>query len=478
MLMKKALLIGLVLGLAAVWTAPAMAVDLTATGYIGVKGYVGRNAFAPPAFFFGRHTVHYAAVGPGPSPAAAFNQQIGSFMNSRADLQFTLAASKDLFGVIKFRMDSQNFGAARTLPAPLLATVGGQTGDWGAEGGGQIGVQVQEVFIDFKIPQMPLWVRAGLQPVFIRGWTFYFEDAAGLSLRTMIDPIKLSATGYFIKLLEPSAVCASGAAELFAIDTKIPLSLGGLNVAPGVVFVWQNERLDGYDPDARDLWWIGFNLDGGMPPVGFQFDFFYNGGTEKYDNQVDIDYGSYLVNGQVSAIFKKLEVGIAGKYVRGEDFDSANDYETFQLPGTANYGSEAMAISGDFVVFDHGWMMPGPGWAGTGLIDGPSTFWFGYWDVRMFAYYQLLEWLKLGAQVGYIGDTCSGGYPGDTIGTDADDDDSIGWEFDFGFNVQIYKNLSLQTAFGYLVAHKALSQAGGVKPDDPWSLSSRLMYTF
>jgi hypothetical protein len=333
---------------------------------------------------------------------------------------------------------------------------------------------VVNAFIDFRIPKMPVWVRVGLQPVLIRPWIFLVNNQSGISMRTVIDPIKLSATGYFIKLAEPSNVCASGGAELFAIDTKIPLALGSFNIAPGVFFAWQNERIDGINPDARDLWWLGINVDGGIPPVNFQMDFIYNGGVEKYASAVDADYSSYLLNAQVSAVFKKLEVGVAGKYVRGEDVASY-DYEGFQLPGTQDYGSESMAASGDFVVWDHGWMMPGPGWAGCGLIDGPSTFWYGYWDVRMFAYYQLFEWLKLGAQVGYIGDTVEG-Y--DALGTDGDDDDSIGWEFDFGFNVQIYKNLSLQTAFGYLIAHKALSQSGGNKPEDPWSLSSRLMYTF
>jgi hypothetical protein len=101
----------------------------------------------------------------------------------------------------------------------------------------------------------------------------------------------------------------------------------------------------------------------------------------------------------------------------------------------------------------------------------------------MFVYYQATDWLRLGAQFGYIGDTVSGyntyvGSGGDAIGNDQDDDDSIGWEFDFGVNIQLYKNLAWETGFGYLLAHKALSQAGGFAPEDPWALQSRLMYFF
>lgn len=458
MLMKKALLIGLVLGLVAGLAVPAMAVDLTASGYIGMRGYVFKNAMPPAPQFTG-------------TPAsAAFNDDMGAFMNGRAELGFTLAASEDLYGFFKFRMDSTRFGNDQTAG-----------NRWAALGGGQIAVQVQELFIDFRVPpKLPLWFRVGLQPVGIRPWIFYFNDAPGVSARVMIDPIKLSITGYYVKMADPDAWSASGGAEFYAVDAKIPLSFDSVNIAPGVFFAYQNQRYNAtLDPDARNLWWLGINVDGGIGPVKMQVDFIYNDGTLENTTIADQDYGSWLLNGQVSFVWQKLEVGIGGKYIEGED-NNSNDIETFQLPGdnaASNIGmaSEAPAISGDFIVFDNGWFTVGPGWPGMGLIDGPSTSWYGYWDVRAFVYYQIIDWLKVGAQVGYIGDTVDNG---DCIGTDADDDDSIGWEMDFGVNVQIYKNLALETGFGYLFANKALSLAGGVKPDDPWALQSRLMYFF
>jgi hypothetical protein len=99
MLMKKALLIGLVLGLAVGLAIPAMAVDLTAFGYFGMKGYIGRNAFAPPPFFMAKNAWVPGPPGGPPgwrnfdtqtgflnqSGAMAFtpNNQTGSFMNGR-----------------------------------------------------------------------------------------------------------------------------------------------------------------------------------------------------------------------------------------------------------------------------------------------------------------------------------------------------------------------------------------------------------
>jgi hypothetical protein len=452
MLMKKALLIGLVLGLVAAWAVPAMAVDLTASGFIGVRGYVFKNAVGAKPELAG-----------GTIANAFHNDDMGSFINSRAELQFTLRASEDLYGIFKFRMDSGHFGSAAA-------------GEWAAAGGGHIAVQVQELFMDFRVPpKLPVWVRVGLQPVMIRPWLFSGSDFPGVSARLNVAPIKLDVTGYFVKMSDPDTWFAGDGAEFYAVDSKIPLSFGSVNIAPGVFFAYQNIRYSATaNPDDQALWWLGVNADGKIGPVNMQVDFIYNGGTLHNETIDDVSYSSWLIGGQLSYVMKKLEVGIGGRYIKGEDTDT-NTIEQFQLPGGPNFASEARPISGEFIVFDNGWFTFGPGWPGLGLIDGPATNWPGYWDVRAFAYYQVTDWLKVGAQLGYIGDTVSGA---DAIGTDGDDDNNIGWEMDFGVNVQIYKNLALETGFGYLFAGKALSLDTGYAPQDPWGLQARLMYYF
>jgi hypothetical protein len=495
--MRKVLLIGLVLGVVTALAVPAMAVDLTASGWIGMRGYVFKNAAnAAPLFVEYVTTPAPAMMPPAWGVRAGMNDQQGAYINSRAQLGFTVRASEDLYGFFNLRMDGRLFGGDRG------------TGFWAAMGGSQIAVQVQDLYIDFRIPpKLPLWARVGLQPVAIRPWIFMYCDSPGVSLRTMIDPIKLSATAYYVKMADPSTLSAVEGAEFYAIDTKMPLSFGSVNIAPGVFFAYEDIRATALDPlggfaqdpmwmltwpEDTTLWWLGVNFDGGVGPVKYQFDFIYNGGeiTDWLAPVWDLDVSSWLVSGQVSFVFKKFEVGVAGKYITGEDHSGvpAGTSTTFYLPGERNwtptgYASEALAVSGDFIVFDNGWFTNGPGWPGMGLIDGPSCYWPGIWNARMFVYYQATDWLRLGAQFGYIGDTVSGfntvtGYGGDAIGNDADDDDSIGWEFDFGVNLQLYKNLALETGFGYLIAHKALSQAGGYAPEDPWALQSRLMYFF
>ena len=101
----------------------------------------------------------------------------------------------------------------------------------------------------------------------------------------------------------------------------------------------------------------------------------------------------------------------------------------------------------------------------------------GYWLARLFAEYQALPWLKVMGLVAYVGDTTE---DGNTWGTATDatktsgqqDDDDVGWEFDLGAEIQIYKNLKYNIAFGYLFAGDALDVNDGTANssiDDPWA---------
>ena len=90
--------------------------------------------------------------------------------------------------------------------------------------------------------------------------------------------------------------------------------------------------------------------------------------------------------------------------------------------------------------------------------------------------------LVLGGQVAYFGDTEDNG---DWFtGADAADDGDIGWELDIGVNINIYKNLTLNGGFGYLIAGDALNSPStyGADPDaniaDPWLFCGALVYSF
>ena len=125
---------------------------------------------------------------------------------------------------------------------------------------------------------------------------------------------------------------------------------------------------------------------------------------------------------------------------------------------------------------------------GTGVTGHTGSFLVpngdlpGFWYTRAYAYYKVFDWLKLGAQLMYLEGTDR--YNDNTPFVEPwnarhdNGHDGIGWEMDYGVNLQIYKNLSFSGAFGYLFAQKYLSMAGGVAPSDPWQFVGLLLYTF
>lgn len=467
--MKKGLVATLVLGLALMLAAPAMAIDWSASGYIAITGNAFKNA-----------TWQQKPQVPGPpgvTNTTHFDEQ-GAYIGLRNRLMVTARADKDLYGVMYFEIDSGRFG---TLAE---AGVGEEhAGVWGAD---ETAVEVKNVYIDFKIPQIPVWIRPGIQGYVLRPALFLFRDGAGVSARVKIDPMKMNITGMYGKMRDPDTWDSFEGAELYVFDMNLPI--GPLKV--GGHFTFENVRgsadlgsaggvFGAAGADSAKLWWLGAYANGKIGPVKTEADFIYNGGKADMPVGSDVDYGSWLLRLLGSVVFGNLEAGLGFMYVQGEDFGDA-DVSTFVLPGLV---SEGCAICGDSIVFHTGWMGTDPGALAPGFI-GPDNVWVGHWYLRAFAMYQVLEWMKLGAQVAYFGDTNKDGdvfdpYPGSAV--DPEDDDYIGVELDIGTNITIYKNLSFRGGFGYMFAGDALKMWSGTaweKPADPWVFVGTLLYTF
>jgi hypothetical protein len=469
MLMKKALLIALVAAIVAAWSVPAMAIDWTGSGFIGVY-------FA--AFENMRSASGTAAVNP--LAGNDYLNESGSFLALRARLMLKAQASPDLYGVFHFEINSQMFGETETGR--------NRAGVWDTD---QVAIDVKYAYIDFRVPpKLPLWVRIGLIDFNLRSKVFAGVDGAGVAGRLVIDPIKLTVEARYGKVRDIDVYRAFDGRELYEFIVSMPVG----PLTPGIWASYQNVRNSTTTTDDEELYWFGLYADGNIKLGGAlalkpEFDFIYSGGRGNLTSGNHINYGSWLTRGFFTFVVKKFEFGVGGMYVMGRDWDEYDPAggrdSRFQRPRT----SGTAAGKNDQVVWHAG------EWGGaSGTLSNvtlgalPSDVTYGQWYVNGFAWYQLTDWLKVGAQVSYIGDTesgAAGGQGGDAIrdlsggsNADADDDDSIGWEFDIGTQVALYKNLQWNSAFGYLFAGKALSLAGGVEPDDPWAFRSSLVYTF
>ena len=451
--MKKVWLGALVFALGVALAAPAMAIDWSATGFIGVAGFYYKNIPSK------------VENPPGSTWAAQdwYNDE-NTFWQERVRLKLTARANENLYGVIYFEMDSWKWGEKKKESPGFPRN---SIGVWGAD---QASVEVKNAYLDFKVPQLPVWLRAGVQPYAIRPVVFMYADGPGITGRAKIEPIKLTISGGWGKVYEGD-VWRSEDWDIYFLLLDLPVG----PVKVGGYWLYQDVReiTDGKS-DEWHMHWLGLYSDGKIGPVKYNFDFAYDFGD--YDAG-DIDYSGWFIRGVLTYFSGNFDVGLGVMYASGDDVTDPDDYEAFIRP----YGSEATAINNDSVIFG-GWYTS---FAGLGKIwlSWPSNYggyMSGMWGVRAFADWQALSWLKLGFQVWYWGDTTD---EADTFGTDAEDDDDIGVEIDVGAQVKIYKNLTWRTAFGYLVAGDALDQLdpvtrGSDSPDDPWVLATSLVYTF
>ena len=459
--MRKTLLIGLVLGLAVALAAPAMAVDWLAQGAMNIKAAYYKNMDLRWATWLG-----------GPPTLGdqdpAWNRQ-SAWVQMRTVLMVTARADENLYGTVGFEIDSARWG---TGEGSVFAV---DAGVWNADA---IAVEVKNAFIDFKTPFVPVWLRTGIQTFSVRPWVFLLVDAAGVSSRIVfdIDPVTVSINPFWAREWEGLDHTAADDWDLYGVDVTV--GVGG--ITGGLFFVYEAMRQEFDGPFTEgDItqWWIGPHLDANIGPFAATLDFVYNGG--EYDFQAgfpwdDLDIGGWIFRGEASYTWNKLRFGIGGLYCSGDDRDTM-DFEDYVVPANNREMS-----NNDFLIVMGDWGLYIP--YGTNNVVGfyqeRATPGYGIWYVRGFADYQVLSWLKLMANVGYIGDTTSG-TGGDTFGSDLDDDDSIGWEFDAGVQVQIYKNLVMSSVFGYLIGGKALlSMTDGDRAQDPWAWVTTLSYAF
>lgn len=477
--MKKALLIVLTLGLVVALATPALAVSWIARGAIAIQGRYYKNVDMRDPIWLtpviggvpGRGVYGIGDDDP------AWNRQ-SAWVAMRTVLIVTALASRNLYGTLLFEIDSQRWGTGEGSNAfAPWPPAGVDAGAWNADA---IAVEVKGMFIDFKVPAIPVdtRIRAGVQPFIKRSSVFMLLDAAGVDAKVTFDisPIKVVINPFWARMLEALDHTQADDQDFYGID----LTVSGGGIAGGLLFAYQARRqlydAAGAEGDSMQ-WWIGPHLDVNIGPFNAIADLIFNLGQEDFQGvssgTPDIDHEGWILRGEASYTWNKLRFGIGGLYGSGDD-PTTNDDEGYRVPN----GSENAFHNKDFLILTGDWGLVYPYGNNNvgGLFRPRSDVGGGVWYVRGFVDYQVLSWLKLMFNAGYIGDTVDNG---DIFGTDFDDDEIIGWELDFGVQINIYKELTLSSAFGYLIAGKALaSHWFGDRMQDPWMWATVLTYTF
>jgi hypothetical protein len=451
-------------------------------------------------------------------------------MEMRGDIYIVARASADLQGVFGIEVNANRFGAQDAQFSSYTGSAGwgsGLAGRWNADA---IAIQVKSMYIDFKVPALPVRVKVGIQPFQLRNPVFLYADAAGVSANIKIpagdmvfniNPFwAVQNHGIFanqnnafilgdtITNVVSTDWTTADDGNFFGVDFNAVIG----DIKPGVFFAMQrlgqvytkNWNLTpfgvGIDQaqGSQNMWWLGAYVDGKIGPVDFTGDFIYNGGYDQWRNGLifisdaggltpigtapgGIPWNAYsrrheawLTRAVVGLNVDKVRVGMGFLYGTGDNLGTKDKQEGFMAP----YRTESAKFNDDFVVLTGDWGLREPyGTQTTGGLFKPWSYTGqGVWYVRAFADFAATDWLKLKVNGGFIGDTVK---HGDEFGGDANDDGQIGWEIDGGVQINIYKNLYLDSAFGYLIGGKALlSQAGGNRAQDPWAWQTVLTYVF
>ncbi len=549
--MKKALLIAVTLGLICAWTVPAMAIDWIAFGGFTVKNMLYKNIdYRSPVFLGG------VPGGPGRvvsadsriSTAAPFTTFVTGYVTSpagwadparnetawwlqmRGDIYIVARASADLQGVFGIEVNSTRFGEQDSQFLQYTGSSGlgsGLAGRWNADA---TAIQVKSMYIDFKVPALPVRLKVGIQPFQLRNPVFLYADAAGVTAN-----IKIPAGDYIFNInpfwamqnngifanqnnsfilgqtitnMQPTDWTTADNGNFFGVDFNAVIG----DIKPGMFFAMQRlgqlytknwdfgaagiNQAEG----SQNMWWLGAYVDGKIGPIDFTDDFIFNGGYDQWRNGLifvsdagaltplggnsissALPYNAYskrheawITRHVVGYNMNKLRVGMGFLYGTGDNLATTDRQEGFMGP----YRTESAKFNDDFVVLTGDWGLREP--YGTQNVGGLFKAWSytgqGVWYIRGFADYALTDWLKLKVNAGYIEDTVKSG---DEFGGDANNDQAIGWELDAGVQINIYKNLYLDTTFGYLIGGKALlGQAGGLRAQDPWAWATVLSYVF
>jgi hypothetical protein len=501
MLMKKALLIALAVGLICVWAVPAMAIDWIGFGGFSVKSQLYKNIdYRVPTYWGGVPGSGNPLTFPGFGFAdPAWNQE-NWWLQMRGNIYIVARASADLQGVFGIEVNSTRFGEAEVVANPS-----GTAGKWNADA---IAIQVKSMYIDFKIPGTPVRTKVGIQPFRLREPVFLYVDAAGIAANIKIPAGDMvfninpwwaiqGKGGWGGVPTQPAAATDHTTADdsnFFGVDVNAVIG----DIKPGVFFAFeqQGKRYDSAAGEGdRQVWWVGGYADMKFGGLAVTADFVYNGGYDHNEKGLIVVNGpagftnppymtyaignsvrheAWLARGVLSYTLNKVTIGAGALYGTGDNPGTPNKNEGYQVP----WRSEATKFNDDFLVLTGDWGYREPyGFQTTGgLFKTWTTPGQGVWYVRGFADFAVTDWLKLKVNAGYIGDTV---HNGDEFGYDGNDDQSVGWEMDAAVQINIYKNLYFDNAFGYLIGGKALaSQFGGYRAQDPWAFISCLTYVF
>jgi len=476
--------------------------DFRASGFINVISFWNENTpgINAAAKIFGAPAAYSTP------DAGAWNRKV-AYLDTRAHLKFDAVMGKELSGTIYFEIDSTRWGDTPGGQGGNI-TDRGKLGYWSAD---RAAVEVKNIYFDVGLPyigiEAPMTARVGLQPLSLRPNIFVYTDGMGITGGIKVDPVMIQPMWF--KAVEGVDYTADDV-NIFGLHANAKLgtfTIGGYGLYYNMnTFPFFVSQVTAGIPatlyplvqgtQQADMWWWGVYADGKAGPVNLNFDFIIDRGKVQSTltpSAQDVKYRGWTTRLKVDYPYELFNLGVVGLYGSGADRDKTNadgyadgtnsKVGSFVVP----VGSEAGAIFGESVLLSmYAGSSGGTGWAinhnYNQLCRGSVG---GLWLAKLYGSVKATPWYKVTLQGLYIGDTTKNGNTfGNAVKADGTlrNDKGIGWELDLINELQIYKNLKWEIAGGVLFAGDAMdfkrTATTNASMSNPWSITTRLQYTF
>lgn len=434
-----------------------------------------------------------------------------NMIQTRLRFQFRYVASEHLRMVTNFEIGDLTWGRQGNL----LRHGGGGVGSDG------VNIETRELYVDFGIPQTPVWTRVGFQHIpMVEGW-LSDDTHPAVVFRANFDPIRVRAgfmaewnldnssenarvDGWFGEA-QYSATGVAGAGKLDAgmlvhwqnarntLASLRPSSANATHVAAfqaaGIPMPFVNlnppfgGNTTGYLQDysgivsSNDLVNLAFNLGYSMDWWNAKLIFVKNLGSVKLVDAPNIDYQGWLLEGLVNFMHGPYTMNIRGFYASGNDRDSRHQKGFTGPLGQSKQFSEI--VGGGILDTVNGLAHRDAGGTRTNQ-------WVGYynptnlWTISVGGSWQALEATKVSAAYWYFGtpqsvdrrqsaaDIAAG------VQRTAND---IGHELNLYVTQGIVDGLNLDLVGAYLITGDAYS-AQPTGSDNVYQVGARLSWNF
>ncbi len=407
-----------------------------------------------------------------------------NFIDTRLRLYFNFVASENLRLVTKFEVGDTVWGNP--------AAVGrGSGGGVGADG---VNFETKNAYVEFGIPQTPIWASVGIQGIKLLDSWIIDDDFSAAVLRAKFDPIGVHL-GYIGKQnLNVSDESANIDALFLSVDYNDHVGPGALHA--NVVGYWQyghktavsafpapspfvpTGQITPAGPipafpgiiDNNNLFDLGFKLAYSMDWMSAYLTFVKNLGKIEIIGDDDAKYQGWMIDAGMNFYHGPYTMNVGGFYTSGQavDDDSSN-IKQFTYPlGTYKYFSQIMG----------GGILDSPALIGHRDPNGALTGqWTGFgtpsnlWTITVGGAWQALDATKVSASYWYWG--ASERVENRDGGTSRD----IGHELNLILTQGIVDGLNLDLVGAVLFTGDAYS-AEPSGNDDVYQVGARLLWNF